>query len=42
MRVGGILSLLPTLVYQPMVNAALIAGPMSQVRAISNRQPGEK
>jgi hypothetical protein len=31
MLVGGILSLLPTLVYQPIVNAALIAGPMSEV-----------
>jgi len=29
--VGGILSLLPTLVYQPIVNAALIASPMSEV-----------
>lgn len=28
---GGILSLLPTLVYQPIVNAVLIAGPMSEV-----------
>ncbi|MBM3131142.1 MAG: hypothetical protein FJ009_21275 [Chloroflexi bacterium] len=30
MLVGGILSLLPTLVYQPIVNTALIAGPMSE------------
>lgn len=29
--VGGILSLLPTLVYQPIVNAVLTAGPMSEV-----------
>jgi len=28
---GGILSLLPTLVYQPVINAALITGPMSEV-----------
>ncbi|MEW5718987.1 MAG: hypothetical protein AB1817_10200 [Chloroflexota bacterium] len=29
--VGGVLSLLPTLIYQPIVNAVLTAGPMSEV-----------